>query len=66
MARVVTSHLEGFEAGDIIFGLHHWEDYSLSDANTILLSKLSPEPDIPLLLLRWPGWIWPHGLCGAA
>ena len=48
VARVVTSHLEGFEAGDIIFGLHHWEDYSLSDANTILLSKLSPEPDIPL------------------
>ena len=48
VARVVTSHLEGFAAGDIIFGLHHWEDYSLSDANTILLSKLSPEPDIPL------------------
>ena len=39
---------EGFEAGDMIFGLHHWEDYSLSDANTVLLSKLSPEPDIPL------------------
>ena len=30
VARVVTSHLAGFEAGDIIFGLHHWEDYSLS------------------------------------
>ena len=48
VARVVTSHLAGFERGDIIFGLHHWEDYSLSDANTILLSKLSPKPDIPL------------------
>ena len=48
VARVVSSHLAGFEAGDIIFGLHQWEDYSLSDANTILLSKLSPEPDIPL------------------
>ena len=48
VARVVASHLAGFEAGDIIFGLHHWEDYSLSDANTILLSKLSPETDIPL------------------
>jgi len=48
VARVVTSHLADFEAGDIIFGLHHWEDYSLSDVNTILLSKLSPEPDIPL------------------
>ena len=48
VARVITSHLDGFEAGDLIFGLHHWEDYSLSDANTILLSKLSPEEDIPL------------------
>jgi NADPH-dependent curcumin reductase CurA len=48
VARVVTSRLEGFAKGDLIFGLHHWEDYSLSDANTILLSKLNPEPDIPL------------------
>ena len=48
VARVIESHLPGFEAGDLIFGLHHWEDYSLSDANTVLLSKLSPEPDIPL------------------
>jgi NADPH-dependent curcumin reductase CurA len=48
VARVVSSRLNGFEAGDMIFGLHHWEDYSLSDANTVLLSKLSPEPDIPL------------------
>ena len=42
VARVVESHLAGFEAGDLIFGLHHWEDYSLSDANTVPLSKLSP------------------------
>ena len=48
VARVVSSRLEGFDEGDMIFGLHHWEDYSLSDANTILLSKLNPEPDIPL------------------
>ena len=48
VAKVLTSHLSGFEAGDLIFGLHHWEDYSLSDANTILLSKLTPEADIPL------------------
>ena len=48
VARVVSSRLEGFSEGDIIFGLHHWEDYSLSDANTILLSKLEPESDIPL------------------
>jgi NADPH-dependent curcumin reductase CurA len=48
VAKVVTSCLEGFHEGDIIFGLHHWEDYSLSDANTILLSKLDPAPDLPL------------------
>jgi NADPH-dependent curcumin reductase CurA len=48
VARVIKSHLAGFEVGDLIFGLHYWEDYSLSDANTVLLSKLSPEPDIPL------------------
>jgi NADPH-dependent curcumin reductase len=48
VAKVITSHLEEFEAGDMIFGLHHWEDYSLSGANTVLLSKLCPEPGIPL------------------
>ena len=48
VAKVVSSRLEGFHEGDIIFGLHHWEDYSLSDANTILLSKLDPAPDLPL------------------
>ena len=31
VARVVSSRLEGFSEGDIIFGLHHWEDYSLSE-----------------------------------
>ncbi len=48
VARVVESNLDGYEAGEIIFGLHHWEDYSLSDANTILLSKLQPREGIPL------------------
>ena len=48
VAKVVSSRLGGFHEGDIIFGLHHWEDYSLSDANTILLSKLDPAPDLPL------------------
>jgi len=48
VARVVKSNLDGFEAGEIIFGLHHWEDYSLSDANTILLSKLNPREGVPL------------------
>jgi len=48
VAKVVKSNLAGFEPGEIIFGLHHWEDYSLSDANTILLSKLNPREGFPL------------------
>lgn len=48
VAKIVRSNLAGFEVGEIIFGLHHWEDYSLSDANTILLSKLSPREGFPL------------------
>lgn len=48
VAKIVHSNLAGFEAGEIIFGLHHWEDYSLSDANTILLSKLNPREGFPL------------------
>ena len=48
VAQIIESKLDGFEVGDIIFGLHHWEDYSLSDANTVLLPKLSPKAGIPL------------------
>ncbi len=48
VARVIKSNLEGFSPGEIIFGLHFWEDYSLSDANTVLLSKLTPKAGMPL------------------
>ena len=48
IGRVESSRLAGFEPGDLIFGLHHWEDYSLSDANTVLLRKLTPNPLLPL------------------
>ncbi len=48
IARVVESKLDGFKAQDLIFGLHHWEDYSISNADTILLSKLNPSPEFPL------------------
>ena len=48
VARVVSSQLSGYAPGDLIFGLHHWEDYSLSDANTVLLAKLDPAADLPL------------------
>jgi hypothetical protein len=48
VAKVIQSNLEGYNPGEIIFGLHHWEDYSLSDANTILLAKLQPREGFPL------------------
>ncbi|MDG1066689.1 MAG: NADP-dependent oxidoreductase [Luminiphilus sp.] len=50
IARVETSQLPGFKPGDLIFGLHQWEDYSVSDANTVLLRKLTPNPVLPLSL----------------
>ena len=63
VARVVESHLAGFEAGDLIFGLHHWEDYSLSDANTAL-QAVTRARHTSLLLLRRARWLRPYGLRG--
>ena len=48
MGQVVKSNLEGFEPGDFVRGLLGWEDYSLADKNTILLSKLEIADDMPL------------------
>ena len=48
IARVESSRLPGFEPGDLVFGLQHWEDYSLCDADTVLLRKLTPDPQLPL------------------
>jgi len=54
VARVVESKLDGYVEGDIVFGLHHWEDYSLSDANTILLQKIEPREGMPLSYYSGP------------
>lgn len=48
IARVEASRMAGYTVGDLVFGLHQWEDYSLSDANTVLLRKLAPNRDFPL------------------
>jgi NADPH-dependent curcumin reductase CurA len=48
VGRVVKSKLAGYEEGDIIFALNQWEDYSLCNADSILLEKLSVHPDMPL------------------
>lgn len=48
MGRVVKSNCDGFAPGDYIRGLMGWEDYSLADRDTVLLSKLEVAPDMPL------------------
>lgn len=48
IGRVVSSQHPDYNEGDIVWGLNHWEDYSLLDNDTILLSKLQTQPDIPL------------------
>lgn len=48
VGRVVASNNPGYAEGDIVWALNHWEDYSLLDDNTILLSKLETRPGIPL------------------
>ena len=48
VGRVIKSSNANYKEGDVVFGLHHWEEYSLSDDDTILLEKLNPEPGMPL------------------
>lgn len=46
--RIIKSNLEGFQEGELVFGLNHWEDYSIVRADTILLEKIVPEPGLPI------------------
>jgi NADPH-dependent curcumin reductase CurA len=48
VGEVVESKHADYEKGDIVFGLNHWEEYSLLDDNTILLSKLQTRAEVPL------------------
>ena len=48
VARVVRSKNPDFKAGEIVFGLAHWEDYSVFNAQTILLEKLQPYLGTPI------------------
>lgn len=48
VGHVVASRHPGFREGDVVWGLNHWEDYSLADDSTVLLSKLEPQPGVPL------------------
>jgi len=48
LGRVVKSDLAGFQEGEWVYGLNHWEDYSILTADTILLQKIVPEPGVPV------------------
>lgn len=48
VGRVIKSNLEGYAEGDIVFALNQWEDYSICNAESILLEKLHPKEGVPL------------------
>jgi len=48
VGRVVESRNPNFKEGDIVWGLNHWEEFSLLDDNTILLRRLETRPGVPL------------------
>jgi len=48
VGRVVKSENPDYKIGEIVFALNHWEDYSIVDANSILLEKLHPKANVPL------------------
>lgn len=57
---VEQSDLAGFTPGDYVWGLTHWEEYSILSAETILLERLTVSPDIPLS--HYVGALGPSGL----
>ena len=48
VGRVVKSQHPDFKEGEIVFGLARWEDYSIFNAQTILLEKLQPVRGTPI------------------
>ncbi|WP_164844020.1 NADP-dependent oxidoreductase [Croceicoccus ponticola] len=48
MGQVVKSNLEGYDPGDFVRGLMGWEDYTIVNADTVLLTKLDIAADMPL------------------
>jgi NADPH-dependent curcumin reductase CurA len=48
LGRIVQSKLAGYKEGELVFGLNHWEDYSILRPDTVLLEKVQPEAGVPL------------------
>ncbi|MCK9246940.1 MAG: NADP-dependent oxidoreductase [Anaerolineaceae bacterium] len=47
VGEIIQSNHPDYQVGDIVWGLNHWEEYSLVDENTILLKKLEVRPGVP-------------------
>jgi len=46
--RIIRSNVAGFHPGELVFGLNHWEDFSIVRPDTILLEKIPAQPGVPL------------------
>lgn len=63
VGEVVTSNLDGFEAGDYVLSGSGWQDYCLSDGSEVM--NLGKEPEAPswrLGILGMPGYTAYAGL----
>jgi len=57
VAQVVTSHLDGFAAGDFVLSFSGWQDYALSDGKGVTNLGQSPaHPSWALGIMGMPGF----------
>lgn len=63
VGQVVSSQLDGYEAGDYVLSMSGWQDYALSDGTDVLKLGKSPEkPSWALGILGMPGYTAYAGL----
>jgi len=57
VAQVVTSHVDGFAAGDFVLSFNGWQDYALSDGTGVTNLGTAPaHPSWALGILGMPGF----------
>ena len=63
VGQVVTSNLDGYEAGDYVLNTSGWQDYALSDGEMVInLGKEPQNPSWSLGILGMPGYTAYAGL----
>ena len=63
VAQVVTSQVNGFEAGDYVLSFNGWQDYALSDGTSVTnLGKTPTNPSWALGVMGMPGFTAYAGL----